>query len=74
MDFGKAPENWNKNVALISSISEEGGGPSMSIVSFAEVEAFLLCDEHFLCPSSKCSQTIIVMHNLQVYEMRRGER
>jgi hypothetical protein len=74
MDFGKAPENWNKNVALISSISKKGEGPSMSIEGFAEVEAFLLYVEHFLYPISKCSQTIIVMHNLQVYKMRRGGR
>jgi hypothetical protein len=46
----------------------------MSIEGFAEVEAFLLYVEHFLCPSSKCSQTIKVMHNLQVYKVRRGRK
>ena len=38
--FGKAPKNWDKNVTLISSISLEGMGPSMSIEGSADGEAF----------------------------------
>ena len=44
----------------------------MSIEGSAEGEAFLLYVEHFLCPSLKRSQTIIVMDNLQVHKIRRA--
>jgi transposase len=68
---GKAPKNWEKNVTLISSICLEGGiGASMSIEGSADGEAFLLYVEHFLCPSLKWGQ-IVVMDNLQVHKMRR---
>jgi transposase len=69
--FGKAPKNWKENDTLISSISLEGVGPSMSIEGSSDGEAFLLYVEHFLCPSLKRSQRIMVMDNLQVNKMRR---
>jgi hypothetical protein len=47
---GKAPKNWDENVTLISSISREGMGASMSIEGSADGQAFLLYVEHFLCP------------------------
>lgn len=68
--FGKAPKNWEENVTLISSISSEGIGPSMSIGGSADGEAFSLYVERFLCPSLKRGQ-IVVMDNLQVHKMRR---
>jgi transposase len=68
--FGKAPKNWDKNVTLISSISLEGMGSSMSIEGPADGEAFALYIEHFLCPKLKEGQ-IVVMDNLQVHKMRR---
>ncbi len=68
--FGKAPRNWQNNVTLISSISLEGPGPSMSIEGSADGEAFLLYVERFLCPALKRGQ-IVVMDNLQVHKMRR---
>jgi len=68
--FGKAPKNWDKNVTLISSISSEGMGPSMSIEGSADGEAFLLYVERFLCPALKPGQ-IVVMDNLQVHKMKR---
>jgi hypothetical protein len=40
--FGKAPRNWGKNVTLISSITLEGMGPSMSIQGSSETESFSL--------------------------------
>ena len=40
--FGKAPKNWDKNVTLISSVSLDGMGASMSIEGSADGEAFLL--------------------------------
>lgn len=68
--FGKAPKNWDKNVTLISSISSEGMGASMSIEGSADGEAFGLYVEHFLCPELKEGQ-IVVMDNLQVHKMKR---
>jgi hypothetical protein len=69
--FGKAPKNWEKNVTLISSISPEGMGPSMSIEGSAEGETFVLYVERFLCPKLKPGQ-VVVMDNLQGYTRRKG--
>lgn len=68
--YGKAPKNWENNVTLISSISLEGMGPSMSIEGSADGEAFVLYIEHFLGPKLKPGQ-IVVMDNLQVHKMKR---
>ena len=40
--FGKAPRNWGKNVTLISSITLEGMGASMSIQGSSDTESFSL--------------------------------
>jgi transposase len=68
--FGNAPKNWDKNVTLISSISLDGMGASMSIEGAVDGEAFLLYMEHFLCPTLKRGQ-IVVMDNLQVHKMKK---
>lgn len=68
--YGKAPRNWKNNVTLISSISSAGLGPSMSIEGSADGEVFSLYVEHFLCPSLKRGQ-IVVMDNLQVHKMKK---
>lgn len=67
--MGKAPKNWKSNITLISSISREGMGASMSIEGSAHGEAFLLYVEHFLCPTLKRGQ-MVMMDNLQVHKMR----
>lgn len=68
--LGKAPKNWDKNVTLISSISLEGMGASMSIEGPADGEAFLLYVERLLCPALKPGR-IVIMANLQVHKMKR---
>ncbi len=69
--FGKAPKNWDKNdVTLICSVSLDGMGASMSIEGCADGEAFLLYVEHFLCPTLKRGQ-IVLMDNLQVHKAKR---
>jgi transposase len=68
--LGKAPKNWDNNVTLISSISREGMGASMSIEGSADGQAFLLYVEHFLCPMLERGQ-IVVMDNLQVHKTKR---
>jgi transposase len=68
--FGSAPKNWDENVTLISSISSEGMGPSMSMEGSVNGEAFVLYIEHFLCPNLKPGQ-VVVMDNLQVHKTKR---
>jgi transposase len=68
--MGKVPKNWETNVTLISSISHEGMGASMSIEGSADGQAFLLYVEHFLCPTLERGQ-IVVMDNLQVHKMKK---
>jgi transposase len=65
--YGKAPKNWDKNVTLISSITLEGMGPSMSMEGSADGEAFVLYIEQFLCPTLERGQ-VVVMDNLQVHK------
>ena len=67
---GNAPRNWGKNITLISSISLEGIGPSLSIEGSADGEAFCLYIERFLCPTLKRGQ-IVVMDNLSVHKSQR---
>jgi transposase len=63
---GKAPRNWGKNVTLISSISLEGVGASMSIEGSSDTESFGLYLRELLCPRLKAGQ-IVVMDNLSVH-------
>jgi transposase len=65
--FGKAPRNWGKNVTLISSISLEGMGPSMSIQGSSDTESFSLYMREILAPSLKSGQ-IVLMDNLSVHK------
>jgi hypothetical protein len=50
---GKAPRNWGKNVTLLSSITSEGMGPSMSIEGSSDTDSFGLYMREILArPSS----------------------
>ena len=64
--YGKAPRNWGKNVTLISSITIEGMGPSMSIEGSSDTESFGLYMRNILAPKLKSGQ-IVVMDNLSVH-------
>ena len=64
---GKAPRDWGKNVTLISSISPEGMGPSLSIEGSSDTESFSPYVEEFLCPALKRGQ-IVIMDNLSVHK------
>jgi len=66
---GKAPRNWGKNVTLISSITLEGMGPSMSIEGSSDTESFGLYMRSILAPRLKRGQ-IVVMDNLSVHRSR----
>jgi len=63
----KAPRNWGKNVTLISSISVEGMGPSMSIEGSSDTESFGLYMREILAPTLKSGQ-IVLMDNLSVHK------
>lgn len=63
--YGKAPRNWGKNVTLISSISQGGIGPSLSIEGPSGTDSFGLYLSEALCPALKRGQ-IVVMDNLSV--------
>ena len=65
--FGKAPRNWGKNVTLISSITTEGMGPSMSIQGSSDTESFGLYVRNVLSPRLRDGQ-IVVMDNLSVHK------
>ena len=66
--YGKAPRNyWGRNVTLISSISLEGVGPSLSIEGPSDGESFGLYLRGLLCPSLEPGQQIVVMDNLSVH-------
>ena len=64
---GKAPRNWGKNVTLISSISTEGMGPSMSIQGSSDTESFGLYIREVLAPRLRAGQ-IVLMDNLSVHK------
>ncbi len=66
---GSAPRNWGKNVTLISSITLEGMGPSMSIEGSSDTESFGLYMREVLCPALRPGQ-IVVMDNLSVHRSR----
>jgi transposase len=64
---GKAPRNWGKNITLLSSITLEGMGPSMSIEGSSETDSFGLYMREMLAPSLKSGQ-IVLMDNLSVHK------
>lgn len=68
--YGQAPRNWGKNVTLIASLSTEGVGAAMSVEGAIDGAAFETYVEHFLVPTLKDGQ-VVVMDNLQVHKSRR---
>lgn len=68
--YGKAPRNWGKNVTLIASLSTQGVGTAMSVEGATDTAAFETYVKHFLVPTLKEGQ-IVVMDNLQVHKSGR---
>ncbi len=69
---GKVPRNWGKNITLICSLSAEGIGAAMSVEGATDGAAFETYVEHFLAPTLKTGQ-IVVMDNLQVHKSARAK-
>jgi transposase len=65
--YGEAPRNWAKNITLIGSLSTEGVGAAMSVEGATDAAAFETYVEHFLAPTLKARQ-VVVMDNLQVHK------
>jgi transposase len=65
--YGEAPRNWGKNITLIASLSTEGVGAAMSVEGATDAAAFETYVEHFLAPTLKAGQ-VVVMDNLQVHK------
>ena len=63
---GKAPRNWGKNITLISSVTLEGMGASMSIQGSSDTASFSLYMREILAPSLRRGQ-IVLMDNLSVH-------
>jgi transposase len=64
---GSGPRNWGKNVTLISSISLEGMGPSMSIEGPSDTDSFGIYVREILAPALEAGQ-IVLMDNLSVHK------
>jgi transposase len=72
--YGKAPRNyWGKNITLISSISMEGMGVSMSIEGPSDTESFERYMREILAPRLEAGQ-IVLMDNLSVHRSSRWVR
>jgi transposase len=71
--IGLAPRNWGKNVSLICAIDAGGVKPSMSVEGAVDARAFETYVEHFLAPTLKRGQ-IVVMDNLSVHKGKRVEQ
>jgi transposase len=59
--YGKVPRNRGKNTTLIAAITLEGGmGESMAIEGATDAEVFEAYVEHFLAPSLKEGQVVVL--------------
>ena len=68
--YGRVPNNRGKNLTLIASMSLQGMGESMCIEGATDARAFELYVEHFLAPSLREGQ-VVVMENLGAHRPER---
>ncbi len=68
--YGRVPRNRSRNTTLISSMSLEGMGPSMTVVGSTKKAVFEAYVEEVLAPSLSPGR-VVVMDNLGAH---RGER
>ena len=71
--YGKVPRNRAKNTTLIAAITLEGGmGESMAIEgATTDAEVFEAYVEHFLAPSLKEGQVVVVLDRLGAHRTQR---
>ena len=68
--YGKVPKNRGKNLTLIASMSLHGMGESMCVEGATDARAFEVYVEHFLAPSLREGQ-VVVMDNLGAHRPQR---
>ncbi len=68
--YGKVPRNRGKNTTLIASMSLHGMGGAMCIQGATDARAFEVYVEHFLAPTLKEGQAV-VLDNLGAHRPRR---
>ncbi len=68
--FFEIPRNRGTNTALLSSLHEEGMGPSMAVEGATTSEVFEAYVERFLAPVLKPGQ-VVVMDNLGAHRPKR---
>jgi transposase len=68
--YGRVPKDRSKNLTLIASMSLSGMGESMCIEGATDAKAFEVYVEHFLGPSLREGQ-VIVMDNLEAHRPER---
>jgi transposase len=68
--YGKVPRNRGKNTTLIASMSLHGMGEAMCLEGATDALAFEVYVEHFLAPTLKEGQ-VVVLDNLGAHRPRR---
>jgi len=68
--YGKVPRNRGKSTALIASMSLHGMGESICVLGATDAKAFEVYVEHFLAPSLKEGQ-VVVLDNLGAHRPKR---
>jgi transposase len=68
--YGRVPKNRGKNLTLIASMSLSGMGESMCIEGATHARAFEAYVEHFLAPSLREGQ-VVVMDNLGAHRPKK---
>ena len=68
--YGQVPKNRGKNLTLIASLSLHGMGESMCVEGATDAKAFEVYVEHFLAPSLREGQ-VVVMDNLGAHQPKR---
>ena len=68
--YGQVPKNRGKNLTLIASMSLYGMGESMAVEGATDAKAFEVYIEHFLAPSLREGQ-VVVMDNLGAHRPKR---
>ena len=68
--YGKVPRNRGKNTTLIASMSLSGMGEAMCVEGATDALAFEVYVEHFLAPTLKEGQ-VVVLDNLGAHRPKR---
>ena len=71
--FFKVPSNRGTNTTLLASMSLEGMGPSMAIEGSTTKEVFEAYVEHFLAPTLRVGQVVII-DNLSAHKGERARK